>query len=109
MIESERPLTVFIGEDDIELWATTIGKDIVMPELLISCEHVIYDKIEAEVCMQVGGTIQSEFYSYDFIVQKIGVYDTLSKILQWAVEIEDYEICRRVTDLKEYYDAETIT
>jgi hypothetical protein len=40
--------------------------------------------------------------AYDFSIYKDGYDETLEKIMEWALETEEYEMCQRVTELKNY-------
>jgi hypothetical protein len=40
--------------------------------------------------------------AYDFSIYKDGYDETLDKIMEWALENEEYEMCQRVTELKNY-------
>ena len=43
MDEPKKILTVHIGKIDIWEWAIGGGKDILMPELLVGCEELLYN------------------------------------------------------------------
>ncbi len=102
MDESKKILTVHIGKNDIYEWTMDAGKEILMPELLIGCEELLYNDLTEVLCLRVETLIRGKQKAFDFSVKKEGVTDTLGKIMEWALEVEDYEICIRVKNLLDY-------
>ena len=95
-------LSVYIGNDDVMDWAMITGKDIIMPELLRSCEYLLYNELEEVKCMNLFAEVASTVVKVEFIVKPIDVNNTLSKILEWAEQEEEYELCARTTTLQDY-------
>lgn len=86
----------------IKSWITTdVGKALVFPELLIGCEELLYNNLDKVFCMKVITQETRNLEPIDFIVRKTGIRKTLSKILNWALEIENYEMAVRVRNLND--------
>lgn len=99
MDEPKKILTVHIGKHNIFEWTMGSGKDILMPELLVGCEELLYNDLDEVKCLRVEAEIRGKQTAFDFSVKIEGLIDTLNKIMDWALEIEDYETCSRVRDL----------
>ena len=95
-------LTVYIGEDDVVDWSTMTGRDIIMPELLKSAERLIYNDLKETPCIKLFADIATAVITVEFTVKPVGIDSTLSKILKWAEESEEYEMCVRVKKLEEF-------
>ena len=105
MTEEREILVVYIGDEDIQTWTQTVGKSVLMPELLVGCEELLYnDKEDEIVCARVEAVIRGKPKAFDFSVRKTHIEDTLDKILEWALNEEEYEICQRVKNLNEYLE-----
>jgi len=100
MDEKKKILSVYIGKNDIFEWTNGIGKDILMPELLVGCEELLYNDLDEVMCLRVETLVRNKQVSFDFKIKKDGVFETLDKIMEWALNNEEYEICQRVTNLK---------
>mgnify|MGYP003653289383 CR=1 FL=1 len=107
MDERKKILTVHIGKLDIFEWTTNTGRNILMPELLVGCEELLYKNLEEVMCLRVETSIRGKQKAFDFSVKIDGVDDTLKKIMNWALENEDYETCQRVKNLNEYLEQDT--
>ena len=104
MTEEKEILVVYIGNQDIQEWTQNDGKSILMPELLIGCEELLYNDKDEITCARVEVVIRGNKKAFDFSVKKSGIYDTLNKIMEWALYSEEYEICERVKNLQELQD-----
>lgn len=104
MDEPKKILTVHIGKIDIFEWTMGTGKHILMPELLVGCEELLYNDLDEVRCLRVEAEIRGKQKAFDFSVKAEGVHDTLDKIMQWALENEEYETCSRVRDLIEFLE-----
>ena len=104
MEEPKTILTVYIGETDIYEWSMGIGKTVLMPELLVGCEEVLYNDLAEVKCARVEAVIRGKPKAFDFSVRKTHIQDTLDKILEWALYEEKYELCERVKILNEYLE-----
>jgi len=101
-VEQERVFTVHIGETDIFEWTQGIGKSVLMPILLKVCEEVIYDNLEEKVAAKIQFSLKGKPKIYDFVVKFDGIEDTLEKIMGWALDEEEYEMCQSIKYLQEY-------
>ena len=102
MLDSKGLFTVYIGETDIFEWTQGVGKSIMMPELLCSCEKLLYDDLLEIKAVRVEASIKGNKKSFDFLVKRDGIDDTLEKIMNWAISEEEYEMCQRVKNLQDY-------
>jgi hypothetical protein len=107
MIEEKKILTVHIGTTDIFEWTMNQGKSVIMPELLVGCEELLYNDLDIVKCIRIEAIIRGKSRAYDFNVERSHVSDTLDKILKWALIEEEYEICERVKNLNEYLENNT--
>tara|TARA_B100001094_G_scaffold299220_1_gene323725 strand:- start:378 stop:710 length:333 start_codon:yes stop_codon:yes gene_type:complete len=104
MTDEREVLIVYIGETDIQEWTQGIGKTVLMPELLVGCEELLYNDLEELTCARVETIIRGKPKAFDFSVRKTHIQDTLDKILEWALYEEKYELCERVKILNEYLE-----
>jgi len=104
MDEPKKILTVHIGKNDIFEWTMGSGKDTIMQELLIGCEELLYNKLEEVKCLRVESLVRGKQTAFDFSVKEDGVTETLTKIMEWALDTENYEVCQRVKNLNEYLE-----
>lgn len=102
MNEPKKILTVHIGKNDIFEWTMGKGKETLMPELLVGCEELLYNDLDDVKCLRVESMVRGKQTAFDFSVTRDGVDDTLQKIMEWALQNEEYEICERVKNLQEY-------
>ena len=102
MDEPREILTIYIGNSDIFEWATNMGKSVLMSELLVGCEELLYNELNEVKCLRVESFVRGKHMAYDFSIYKDGYDETLEKIMEWALETEEYEMCQRVTELKNY-------
>ena len=107
MDEPKKVLTIHIGKNDIFEWTMGNGKDILMPELLVGCEELLYNDVDEIHCLRVETQIRGNQKAFDFSVKKDGVSETLTKIMDWGLETENYEICQRVKELIDYLNKDT--
>ena len=86
----------------IKKWIETDeGKTLIFPELLVGCEELLYNNLDKVFCMKVITHESRNLEPIDFVVRKRGIRKTLSKILDWALSTEDYEMAARVRNLTE--------
>lgn len=86
----------------IKSWIKTdSGKSMIFPELLLGCEELLYNDLDKVFCMKVITHETRKLEPVDFVVRRNGIVKTLSKILEWALEIEDYEMAARVRNLND--------
>ena len=104
MDEPKKILTVYIGSNDIFEWATENGKSVLMPELLVGCEELLYNDLLEVKCLRVESFVRGEHKAFDFSIYRDGCEDTLTKIMEWALEVEEYEYCQRVKNLFDFIE-----
>jgi hypothetical protein len=75
-----------------------------MPELLVGCEELLYNDLDEVMCLRVEAEIRGKQKAFDFSVKAEGVHHTLDKIMNWALENEEYESCSRVRDLLKFLE-----
>lgn len=95
-------LSVYIGSDDIVDWTMMTGKDIIMPELLKSAETLLYNDLKETPCIKLFGVMADAIVKVEFTVKPVGIEATLEKILKWAEDAEEYEMCTRVKKLENF-------
>lgn len=100
MIEKEKIFTVHIGDTDIYEWTQGVGKDILMPKLLDGCERILNEELDELKCARIEVTLRGKQKAFDFAVQRNHIDDTLSKIMEWALDTENYEMCQRVQKIE---------
>lgn len=98
---NEQVFTVHIGETDIQEWIQGVGKRVLMPILFEVCKAVIEDEEEERIAARVQFSLKGKPKIYDFIVKLEGVGDTLNKIMNWAIEEEEYEMCGKIKNTQE--------
>ena len=72
-----------------------------MPILLKVCKEVIDDELEERIAARVNFSLKGNPKIYDFVVKLDGVDDTLSKIMDWAISEEEYEMCQEIKVIQE--------
>lgn len=97
---SKRVKTVHIGKKDIYEWTMGEGKDIIFPLLFEASEKIILENKEKLKVLRVEAEIRGNQQAFDFWVNFSEIEDTLSKILDWALEIENYEMCQKLKELQ---------
>ena len=100
-MKEERVFTAHIGETDIFEWTQGRGKTILMPVLFEVCKEVIQEKVEEKIAARVQFSLKGKPKVYDFVVRLDGVEGTLDKIMNWAIEEEEYEMCSQIKNTKE--------
>jgi len=98
----EKPVfTAHIGETDIFEWSQGVGKSILMPVLLKTCDEIIREKVKEKTAAKVQFSLKGNPQIYEFVVKLDGVDDTLDKIMNWAIEEEEYEMCSKIKKIQE--------
>lgn len=97
---SKRIKTVHIGKKDIYEWTMGEGKDIIFPLLFEASKKVILEKKKKLKVLRVETEIRGNQQAFDFWVNFSEIEDTLSKILEWALEVENYEMCNEIKKLQ---------
>jgi hypothetical protein len=97
----ETVFTAYIGDTDPQEWFQSgEGKAVLMPVLFKVSEEVIEDKIEEKHAARVEAQIRGKMKAFDFFVTFNAVDDTLNKIMKWALQEEEYEMCSKIKKLQ---------
>jgi|TARA_B110000914_G_C15385330_1_gene409792 hypothetical protein len=102
----ETVLHIYIGEEDIQEWTQGIGKITLMPAMFECCKTVINENLEKLQFARVEAIIRKSPKAFDFFVEANGIWDTLEKLMEWALEEEKYELCSEIKQLEEQLDKE---
>ena len=95
--------TIYIGENDIYHWTMNEGKSILMPILFESSKKLIENNLDSIKSIRVEAIIRDKKKAFDFFVKKEELSDTLSKIMDWAIEEEEYEMCNEIKTIQQNY------
>ena len=107
MGKSKKALTCFIGGADIQEWVQSEeGKSTMMPLLIKGCEEVIDENLDEHMVLRIESFVRYIHKAYDFYVRRDEIEDTLDKIMEWALEQEQYEICGRVKKILDILNKE---
>ena len=93
--------TIYIGEKDIYHWTMNEGKSILMPILFESSKKLIENNLDSIKSIRVEAIIRDKKKAFDFFVKKEELSDTLSKIMDWAIEEEEYEMCNEIKTIQQ--------
>jgi|TARA_B110000977_G_scaffold103580_1_gene135205 hypothetical protein len=99
--------TAHIGETDIHEWTQGIGKTILMPILFQVVQELLDSDEDEMIAARIEFLLRGAPKAYDFVVKKDGINDTLDKIMEWAIDEEEYEMCSKIKQVKSklyYYD-----
>ena len=116
MRDSTEILNVKLPNDvSIKKWCTTIGRNVIFPELLIGCEQLLYDGLDKVTCLIVSSDVeiheQDEMNGLspldgisrlEIVVRKFGVERTLDEIMEFGLKSELYLLCSRVKSLQDF-------
>ena len=92
--------TIHIGKKDIYEWTMGEGKSMLMPLLFDASKKVILEDIKELKAFRVEAEIRGNQKAFDFWVKLDEIESTLSKILEWALEEEKYEMCNEIKKLE---------
>ena len=99
-------LTIYIGEVDIQEWTQGVGKDILMPQMFESVKEMLSTGRDKVQFARVEASIRKKKRAFDFFVEYEGIWDTLEKLMEWALEEEKYEMCAEIRKIEEELDKE---
>ena len=102
MKERHDILTAYIGDKDPHLWLQGEGKSILMPVLLKTAQEVVFDNLEEKQAARIEAQIRGNIKAFDFWVRFHNIEETLEKIMEWALNMEEYETCQEVKYLQDY-------
>ena len=100
----DKVLHIYIGEDDVQEWTQGGGKDVLMPAMYECCKTIIEKDLKKLQFARVEAKIRKRHKAFDFWVEADGIWDTLEKLMEWALEEEKYELCSDIKKLEEQLD-----
>ena len=105
-MKTKEVLHIYIGESDIQEWTQGVGKDILMPQMFESVKEMLSTGKSKIQFARVEASIRNKKQAFDFFVEYEGVWDTLEKLMEWALEEEKYEMCDEIRKIEEELDKE---
>jgi len=97
----KKVFTAHIGETDVQEWTQGIGKQILMPVLFKVVQELLDSDEDEMTAARIEFLLRGNPKAYDFVVKKDGIEDTLSKIMGWAIDEEEYEMCSKIKKVQE--------
>ena len=97
----KKVFTSHIGETDVQEWTQGVGKHILMPVLFKVVQELLDSDENEMIAARIEFLLRGKPKAYDFVVKKDGIDDTLSKIMDWAIDEEEYEMCSEIKKLQE--------
>lgn len=95
--------SIYIGNKDIYEWTMGEGKDYLFPLIFDGAKELIKnytkEKLHEIHCARVEVEIRKNKKAFDFWVTKEELSDTLNKLMDWALEKEEYEKCSKIKKL----------
>jgi len=95
---------IYIGEDDVQEWTQGVGKYTLMPLMFRGIKKIIELNLKKYHFARVECIIRKEKKAFDFYVKEDGIWDSLEKVMEWAIEEEEYEMCSEIKKLEELLD-----
>jgi hypothetical protein len=92
----KKVFTAHIGETDVHEWTQGVGKQILMPVLFKVVQELLDSDEDEMTAARIEFLLRGTPKAYDFVVKKDGIEDTLSKIMGWAIDEEEYEMCSKI-------------
>jgi hypothetical protein len=105
-MKQDTVLHVYIGDDDIQVWTQGIGKETLMPVMFEGCKTLLSENLDKLQFARVEANIRGNKKAFDFFVEMEGVWDTLEKLMDWAIEEERYEMCSEIKKLEKQLEDE---
>ena len=97
----KKVFTAHIGETDVHEWTQGVGKQILMPVLFKVVQELIDSDEDEMTAARIEFSLRGNPKAYDFVVKKDGIEDTLSKIMGWAIDEEEYEMCSEIKQVQD--------
>jgi hypothetical protein len=105
-MKQDTVLHVYIGDDDIQVWTQGIGKETLMPVMFEGCKTLLSENLDKLQFARVEANIRGNKKAFDFFVEMEGIWDTLEKLMDWAIEEERYEMCSEIKKLEKQLEDE---
>ena len=100
-MKDEKGTVIYIGERDIFEWTQGVGRDILMPKIFEASNDLIENELDSKLAVRVKFLEGNRKLTYDFVVQRKGLDNTLEKVMEWALEEEEYEMCSEIKRLQD--------
>ena len=97
----KKVFTAHIGETDVQEWTQGVGKHILMPVLFKVVQELLDSDEDEMIAARIEFSLRGNPKAYDFVVKKDGIEDTLSKIMGWAIDEEEYEMCSKIKKVQD--------
>ena len=92
---------IYIGEDDVQEWTQGVGKLTLMPLMFRGIKKIIELNLKKYHFARVECIIRTEKKAFDFYVKEDGIWDSLEKVMEWAIDEEEYEMCSKIKKVQE--------
>lgn len=100
----KKVFTAHIGETDVQEWTQGVGKHILMPVLFKVVQELLDSDEDEMIAARIEFLLRGNPKAYNFVVKRDGIEDTLSKIMGWAIDEEEYEMCSKIKRVQEYLE-----
>jgi len=87
---------IYIGNDDVQEWTQGVGKFTLMPLMFRGIKQLVKSKLKKYQFARVECLIREEKKAFDFFIKEDGIWDSLEKCMEWAIEEEEYEMCSEI-------------
>jgi len=101
MTDKRRVYTAYIGDTDPYEWTMYTGKPILMPVIFKTCKDIVEENLEEKQAARVEAVIRGNPKAFDFWVKREEMDTTLEKVMEWALDAEEYEMCSEIKELRE--------
>ena len=98
---NKKVFTAHIGDTDVHEWTQGVGKHILMPVLFKVVQELLDSDEDEMIAARIEFSLRGNPKAYDFVVKKDGIEDTLSKIMGWAIDEEEYEMCSKIKKVQD--------
>ena len=75
-----------------------------MPAMFECCKTMLNEDLNKLQVAIVEAIIRGKPKAFDFFVEMEGIWDTIEKLMEWAIEEEEYEMCSEIKKLEELLD-----
>jgi hypothetical protein len=95
---------IYIGNDDVQEWTQGVGKFTLMPLMFRGIKQLVKSKLKKYQFARVECLIREEKKAFDFFIKEDGIWDSLEKCMEWAIEEEEYEMCSEIKKVQKELD-----
>lgn len=100
-MKDEKGTVIYIGKRDIFEWTQGVGRNILMPKIFEASNDLIENELDSKLAVRVKFLEGNRKLTYDFVVQRKGIDNTLEKVMDWALQEEEYEMCSEIKRLQD--------